>query len=135
MIEGMRFIKECPSYRLFEGEQLCINDNEIRKIVTIDVSTELIGSEHISDKFINSKTDDDDLCFCLVYLGKDELYYCMSQQHDIKVRGQQVCKEEMQRALEILAPEKARFSSVLCGECLYNIIAALKDEGEASCPI
>jgi hypothetical protein len=34
-----------------------------------------------------------------------------------------------------LAPENARFSSVLCGECLYNIIAALKEERHASCPI
>ena len=104
-------------------------------MTTIDVSMELIGSKHISDEFISSKTKDDDLCFCLAYLGEDELYYCMSQQQDIKVRGQQVSKEEMDRALEILAPENARFSSVLCGECLYNIIAALKDEGEAACPI
>jgi hypothetical protein len=71
----------------------------------------------------------------LAYLGEDELYYCMSQQRNIKVQGIKVGKEEMQRALEILAPENARFSSVLCGECLYNIIAALRDEGEAACLI
>jgi len=104
-------------------------------MTTIDVDTDLIGSSHVSDEFINSKTEHDDLCFCLAYLGEDGLYYCMSQQQDIKVRGQQVSKDEMQRALDILAPENSRFSSVLCGECLYNILAALKDEGEAACPI
>ena len=135
MIEGMEFVKQCPCFREFEGEHLCINDTEIRKMTTIDVSTELIGSEHVSDEFINSKTSDDDLCFCLAYLGEDELYHCMSQQQNIKVRGQQVSKAEMQRALEILATENARFSSILCGECLYNVIAALKEEGEAACPI
>ena len=136
MIEGTEFlVKQCPCFREFEGEQLCVNDNYIRKMTTIDVDTELIGSKHVSDEFINSKTEQDDLCFCLAYLGEDELYHCVSQQQDIKVQGQQVRKEEMQRALEILAPENARFSSVLCGECLYNIIAALKDEGEAVCPI
>lgn len=135
MIEGTEFlVKQCPCFREFEGEHLCVNDEYIRKMTTIDVDTELIGSKYVSDEFINSKTNDD-LCFCLAYLGKDRLYYCMSQQQNIKVRGQQVTKEEMQRALEILSPENVLFSSVLCGECLYNIIAALKDEGEATCPI
>ena len=136
MIEGTEFLlKQCPCFREFEGEHLCVNGNYVKKIVTIDVDTELIASKHVSEEFINSKTDDDDLCFCLAYLGEDELYYCMSQQQYIKVQGQQVSKEEMQRALKILAPENARFSSVLCGECLYNIIAALRDEGEAACPL
>ena len=135
MIEGTELVKQCPCFREFEGEQLCVNDKEIRRMTTIDVSAELIGSKHISEEFISSKTNDDDLCFCLAYLGEDELYHCMSQQRDIKVRGQQVSKGEMQRALEILAPENARFSSVLCGECLYNIIAALKEEEPAACPI
>lgn len=136
MIEGTEFlVKQCPCFREFEGEHLCVNDNYVRKMITIDVDKELIGSAHVSDEFISSKTNDDNLCFCLAYLGEDELYYCMSQQRDIKVRGQQVNKVEMQKALEILSPENVRFSSVLCGECLYNIIAALKDEGQAACPI
>jgi hypothetical protein len=59
----------------------------------------------------------------------------MSQQRCIKVRGQEVIADEMKKALEILAPKSALFSSVLCGECLYNIIAALKEEGPAVCPI
>ena len=136
MIEGQEFlVKECPCFRDFEGEHLCVNDNHIRKMVTIDVDTELIKSQHVSQEFINSKSNDDDLCFCLAYLGEDELYYCMSQQRNIKVQGQEVRKDEMRRALEILAPEHTRFSSVLCGECLYNIIAALKEQGDATCPI
>ncbi|MGD9397162.1 MAG: hypothetical protein PVJ05_12085 [Candidatus Thorarchaeota archaeon] len=136
MIEGAEFlVKQCPCFREFEGEYLCVNDNYVRKMIRIDVDAELIVSKHVSEEFINSKTDDDDLCFCLAYLGEDELYYCMSQQRNIKVQGIKVGKEEMQRALEILAPENARFSSVLCGECLYNIIAALRDEGEAACLI
>jgi hypothetical protein len=136
MIEGAGFlVKQCPCFREFEGEHLCVNDNYVKQMVTIDVDAELISSKHVSDEFINSRSNDDDLCFCLAYLGEDELYYCVSQQRDIKVRGQQVNKAEMQRALEILAPENARFSSVLCGECLYNIIAALKDEVGPACPI
>ncbi|MFX1561190.1 MAG: hypothetical protein ACFFBL_11430 [Promethearchaeota archaeon] len=131
----MLLIKQCPCFRDFEGEHLCVNDDYVRKMITIDVDTELIGSKHVSEEFINSKTNDDDLCFCLAYLGEDELFYCMSQQRNIKVQGLEVGKEEMQRALEILAPENARFSTVLCGECLYNIIAALRDEEEATCSI
>ena len=131
----MLLIKQCPCFRTFEGENLCVNDDYVRKMVTIDVDTELIGSEHVSQEFIKNKTNDDELCYCLAYLGEDELLYCMSQQRNIKVRGEQVDKREMQRALEILAPENARFSSVLCGECLYNIIAAFKEEASPSCPI
>jgi len=134
--EGAEFlVKECPCFREFEGEQICINDNVLRKMVTIDVDTELIGSKLVSEEFLRTKSNEDDLCFCLVYLGEDELYHCMSQQQNILVRGQEVSKEEMQQALEILAPENARFATVLCEECLYNIIAALKDEGYRSCPI
>lgn len=134
--EGMEFlIKQCPCFRELEGEQLCVNDKEIRKMITIDVDTDLIGSEHVSQEFINSKTDQDDLCYCLAYLGEDKRYYCMSQQRYIKVRGQEVSVEEMQKALEILAPKSALFSSVLCGECLYNIIAALKEDEPAACSI
>jgi hypothetical protein len=104
-------------------------------MVTIDVDMDLIGSKYVSEEFLRTKANDDDLCFCLAYLGEDELYHCMSQQQNIKIRGQEVSKEEMQQALEILAPENARFSSDLCGECLYNIIAALKEDRPASCPV
>ena len=136
MSEGTEFlVKQCPCFREFEGEQLCINDDNLRKMVTIDVDTELIGSSHVSEEFLRIKSIEDDLCFCLAYLGEDELYHCMSQQQNIKIRGQEVNKEEMKQALEILAPENARYSSVLCGECLYNIIAALKEEGHEACPI
>jgi hypothetical protein len=135
MIEGMEFVKQCPCFREFEGEHLCINDTEIRKMITIDVDTDLIGSTHISQEFINSKSEQDDLCYCLAYLGEDERYYCMSQQRYIKVRGEEVSMEEMQKALEILSPKSALFSSVLCGECLYNIIAALKEDEPAACPV
>jgi len=136
MTEGSEFlVKQCPCFREFEGEHLCINDSELKKIVTIDVDTDLIGSEHVSEEFLKVKTRDDDLCFCLAYLGEDELYYCMSQQENIKIRGQLVSKNEMKQALEILAPENVQFSSVLCGECLYNIILALKDDDVPSCPI
>lgn len=135
MSEGIVYIKECPCFRLFEGEQLCINGSEIRRMTTIDVSTDLLGSPHVSDDFINSKTEHDDLCFGLAYLGDDGKYYCMSQQCNIQVQGQDVKKDEMQKALDILAPETVRFSSVLCGECLYNIIAALKNNEEAACSI
>jgi len=129
MSEGTEFlVKQCPCFREFEGEQLYINDDSLRKMVTIDVDTDLIGSKHVSEEFLRTKSNEDDL-------GEDELYHCMSQQQNIKIRGQEVSKEEMKQALEILAPDNARFSSVLCGECLYNIIAALKDEGLASCPI
>ena len=134
MTEGNEvFVKQCPCFRVFEGEHLCINDNELKKIVTIDVDTELIGSEHVSEEFLKVKTREDDLCFCLAYLGDDELYYCMSQQENIRIRGQLVSKNEMKQALEILAPENVQFSSVLCGECLYNIIVALKGEGNPAC--
>ena len=136
MIEGSEFlVKQCPCFREFEGENLCINDNELKKMVTIDVDTNLIGSDHVSEEFLKVKTGEDDLCFCLAYLGDDELYYCMSQQQNIRIRGQLVSKDEMRQALEILAPENVQFSSVLCGECLYNIIVALKDEGNPAGPI
>jgi hypothetical protein len=56
--EGTEFlIKQCPCFREFEGEKLCVNDKEIRKMITIDVDTNLIGSEYVSQEFINSKTD------------------------------------------------------------------------------
>lgn len=135
MSEGIVYIKECPCFRSFEGEHLCINGLEIRRMVTIDVSTDILDSQYVSQDFINSKTEHDDLCFCLAYLGDDGRYYCMSQQHNILVRGQIVCKEEMARALDILAPENALFSSILCGECLYNIIAILKEDLPSACPI
>ena len=54
MIEGMELVKQCPCFREFEGEQLCVNDNYVRKMTTIDVDTELIGSKHVSEEFINS---------------------------------------------------------------------------------
>ena len=104
-------------------------------MTSIDVDTDLIGSEHVSQEFINGKTENDDLCYCLAYLGEDKRYYCMSQQRYIKVRGEKVSHQEMQKALEILSPKSGLFSSVLCGECLYNIIAALKEDEPAACLI
>ena len=100
-------------------------------MVTIDVDAELIGSKLVTEEFLLTKANEDDLCFCLVYLAEDKSFRCMSQQQTIKIRGQEVSEAEMQQALNILAPENARFSSVLCGECLYNIIAALKEDENA----
>ncbi|MBE0526732.1 MAG: hypothetical protein IH631_07300, partial [Candidatus Thorarchaeota archaeon] len=109
MSEGTEFlVKQCPCFREFEGEQICINDDYLRKMVTIDVDTELIGSEHVSKEFLKTKSNADYLCFCLAYLVEDELYHCMSQQQNIKIRGQEVSKEEMKQSLELLAPDNAR---------------------------
>jgi len=128
-------VKQCPCFREFEGEQLCINDSNLRKMVTIDVDTDLIGSILVSEEFLRTKSNEVDLCFCLAYLGENDLYHCMSQQPNILIRGQRVSSQEMKQALDILAPENVRFSSDLCGECLYNIIAALKEEDPPSCTI
>ncbi|TFH03681.1 MAG: hypothetical protein E4H14_16295, partial [Candidatus Thorarchaeota archaeon] len=66
MSEGTEvLVKQCPCFREFEGEQLCINDDYLRKMVTIDVDTELIGSKHVSEEFLRTKSNADDLCFCL----------------------------------------------------------------------
>ena len=134
MSRGMIMIKECPCYREFEGEQLCVNDHEVKTMVTIDVDVELLKSELVSKDFITSESQDD-ICFCLAYLGEDGLYYCMSQQRCIRVRGQEVSEDEMQSALDVLAPKNVRYSSHVCGECLYNVIASLKEGGTAYCPV
>ncbi|TFF91069.1 hypothetical protein EU545_05785 [Candidatus Thorarchaeota archaeon] len=121
-------VRECPCFREFKGETLCVNDDKIVKdVITIDVDPDLFLSSHLSGDFMHSKTDDDCLCFCLAYLAEDGYYYCMSQQKRLRIRGEDVSKEEMNRALEVLLPSGVHFASVLCAECLYNVLVALKE--------
>ncbi|MHA2359694.1 MAG: hypothetical protein ACXAB5_05440 [Candidatus Thorarchaeota archaeon] len=131
----MNYVNACPCHRVFEDEQLCINEDQVKLIVTFDVNKDLMGTEFIPKSFAKGRGEDN-LCFCLIYLEQSEdRFYCLSQEKRIQVRGEEVSSKDMQRALEMLVPENSLYEPELCNECLYNILASLKENGEASCSI
>ncbi len=130
-----RYVNACPCHRKFEDEQLCINEDPIKLVVTFDVNKELIESEFIHESFAKGK-EKDNLCFCLIYLDEDEdRFYCLSQDRQIQVQGREVSSEDMQRALEMLVPENSLYEPELCNECLYNVLVSLKSNVNASCSV
>lgn len=126
----MRYVNACPCHRIFENEQLCINENPVKLIVTFDINKELIGSEFIPQSFTRIK-EADNLCFCVIYLDESEnRFYCLSQDRRIQVQGEEVRGDEMKKALKMLIPENTLYEPELCNECLYNVLALLKNIGE-----
>ncbi|MFW9870681.1 MAG: hypothetical protein ACFFEL_13725 [Candidatus Thorarchaeota archaeon] len=129
----VNYVNACPSHRVFEDEQLCINEDPIRLIVMMNVDKDLIGSEFVSQSF-SKKENSDNLCFCLIYLNDEEVkFYCLSQKKRIQVSGEEISSEEMIRALEMLVPENTLYQPELCNECLYNVLSSIKNSGKASC--
>ncbi|MFW9982323.1 MAG: hypothetical protein ACFFE3_10465 [Candidatus Thorarchaeota archaeon] len=127
------YVNACPCHRTFEDEQLCINEDPIKLILTMSVDKELIGTEFVSQAF-SKKENDDNLCFCLIYLDEeDDRFYCLSQNRRILVSGEEVTSDDMKRALEMLVPENTLYEPELCNECLYNVLTSLKKSGNASC--
>ena len=133
--ERVMYVNACPCHRSFADEQLCISEDPIRVIVKFDINKDLMMSEIIPESFTERK-EKDDLCFCLIYLDEEEdRYYCLSQEKRIQVQGNEVSSEEMQQALEMLVPENSLYEPDLCNECLYNVLASLKGNGNASCSV
>lgn len=101
--------------------------------MTFDINKDLMGTEFIPQSF-TKKREEDNLCFCLIYLDEDEdRFYCLSQEKRIQVRGEPVSGEDMRRALEMLIPENSLYEPELCNECLYNVLTSMKKNGRASC--
>ncbi|MFW9813941.1 MAG: hypothetical protein ACFFF9_15875 [Candidatus Thorarchaeota archaeon] len=133
--ERVMYVDACPCHRRFEDEQLCINEDPIKVIVTFDINKDLMMSEIVTESFTRGK-EKDDLCFCLIYLDEEEdRYYCLSQDRRIQVQGNEVSGEEMQRALEMLVPENSQYEPDLCNECLYNVLVSMKENRKASCSV
>lgn len=131
----VKYVNSCPNHRVFENEQLCINEDPIKLIVTMNVDKELIGSGFVSKSFSNKKNGDN-LCFCLIYLDEDDdRFYCLSQKKRIQVCGEDVTSEDMKKAMEILVPENALYKPEFCNKCLYNVLTSLKNNGNSSCSI
>jgi hypothetical protein len=131
----VKYVNSCPCLRIFEDEQICINEDPIKLIVTTNVEKELIGSAFASESFSN-KDNSDNLCFCLIYLNEDEdRFYCLSQKKRIHICGEEVTSEDMKRALEMLVPENSIYKPELSNECFYNVLTSLKTSGNSSCSI
>ncbi|MFX1484557.1 MAG: hypothetical protein ACFFCP_15365 [Promethearchaeota archaeon] len=50
------YVKACPGHRTIEDEQICINEDPIKHIVTFDVNKNLIGTE-FNPAYLQMKTE------------------------------------------------------------------------------
>lgn len=130
IVSKQSLVKQCPCFREFRNEHLCVNGSDVRPVVKIELDADLLVSGHLDQGFTSQKSDDRDLCYCMAYRGEDDLYYCISQQEAIQVQGRVVSQHELDSARQMLEPDGVHYSTVLCGECLYNIIASLREHKE-----
>jgi hypothetical protein len=131
--ERVMYVNACPCHRSFADEQLCINEDPIRVTVKFDINKDLMMSDIVPESF-TVREERDNLCFCLIYLDEaEDRYYCLSQDRRIQIQGSEISGEEMERALEMLVPEKSFYEPDLCNECFYNVLVSLKGNGNASC--
>jgi hypothetical protein len=128
-----KLVKGCPCYKEFTGlekEKICLNNDDVLPINAISVDPSFFEQIRFVSDLAEYKSDNDNMCYLLIYLDRKEGYcYCVSQGQIIKINEKDVKASEIDNALQFLTSTERSRDGVVCSDCLYKYLRTL---GEAS---
>ncbi|MBS3795623.1 MAG: hypothetical protein KGY80_12035 [Candidatus Thorarchaeota archaeon] len=125
--------KGCPCFKQFDNETLCVNNDSIKEIETINVDPSFFSSYHTKEDIDKAVGRDSGSCYCSVYLSfKDNGVYCVSQGKKLHIHGKDIPADEMQDAFRFLSTKAGpgngpEIPAVICSECVYKFLLTLSD--------
>jgi hypothetical protein len=123
-----RFVKGCPCLKEFGNEKVCLNNDDVVPIVTIQVDPMFLGETTSASDLIHLKSDDENMCYLLIFLDADgDHTYCISQGQKIRINTQNVKASEILAALQFVTTAEQASDGIACSSCLYKYLVTLGD--------
>jgi hypothetical protein len=105
-----------------------VNDDIIREMTVIPTHPSLFAFHSDKEGIEQETTDDDDICYCAVYINyPDNRVYCISQGWVLRIHGRDVPGSDLEDALQFLSTKDLNDSAEICSECLYKFLLTLAD--------
>ncbi len=119
----MRLVRGCPCYMEFGREKVCINDDTISPIRSIEVDPSLIINSYSLRDILGGNGEPRETCYLLIHLeDSDDTVYCVSQSRMITINKTPVKATDIEQGLEFLARTEPTDDGVLCSTCLYKYL-------------
>ncbi len=123
MEEEIKVYSFCPCFKDFEGELLCLNNDDLIDIEHSPIATEILSQEPTAGGIQRFEVGDGCTCYASIYTH-DGYVYCVSQGWKIRIHEEDITADMLRQAIRLytLGPIEI---TIDCASCIYGILFAL----------
>ena len=123
MVEDIRIYNFCPCYKDFEGELICLNDDNLIDIDRGMIGLEILGRDTTLDGIKRFEVGDGSTCFTSIYTHED-CVYCVSQGWKIRIHNEDITEDMLNQSIKLYTLGDIE-PTIDCASCVYGILLAL----------
>ncbi len=125
---SIKLVRGCPCFKVFGDEKLCVNDDKVLEIDTIEIDTSMFALRTDHEGMKKEIASESNICFTSIYINyQDNKVYCISQGWSLRIHGKDVPGDDLEGSLPFLSTKEASASAEICSECIYKFILTLGD--------
>lgn len=125
-------IRGCPCFKECNGEQICVNGDEIIDIEFIPIQPELLMEGSLGEG-LRHGNNAHGICFQLLWIDEEtNKLVCISQGKDVIIKSKLVMPNDLKDAVDILTGGRGDNHAVMCNECLYGVLDSFQSTGTTS---
>ncbi len=125
---SIKLVRGCPCFKVFDGETLCVNNDEVLEVDTIEIDPTIFSLNKSREDMEKERADEDNVCYASIYVNfEDNRVYCISQGWKLRIHGRDVPAQDLLDALQFLSTKDMTASAEICSECLYKFLLTLAD--------
>ena len=113
----------CPCFKDFEGELICLNDDNLNDIEHSIFAADILNQEASLDLVKQFECADGKTCYSSIYTYNGEVY-CSSQGFKIRIHKEDITADMLQSSIRLYALGPTEIT-VDCASCIYGILLAL----------
>ncbi|TFG99189.1 hypothetical protein E4H12_03645 [Candidatus Thorarchaeota archaeon] len=124
----IRIVRGCPCFKVFGDEKLCVNDDSVLEIDTIEVDPSLFSFRPNRESMVEEQASQGNMCYASIFINyPDNKVYCISQGWVLRIHGKDIPGNDLEDALQFLSTKEASASAEVCSECIYKFMLTLGD--------
>ena len=125
---SIKLVRGCPCYKVFDSEKLCVNNDSVLEIETIEIDPSIFSFHYDKDSMEEERASEGKICYASIYINyPDNKVYCISQGWVLRIHGKNVPGNDLEDAMQFLSTKEISSSAEICSECLYKFILTLGD--------
>ncbi len=126
--QRIRLVKGCPCMKEFGDERVCINNDNVVPIKSMQVDPLFFTQLQSISDLDEFKSEREDMCYSLINLdNSDDCVYCISQGSIIRINNKAVSATNIEDALDFTVSPDMNDNEVICSSCLYKYLVTLTD--------
>lgn len=125
---SIKLVRGCPCYKVFGDEKLCVNNDSVLEIESIEIDPSIFSFHYDKDSMREERATEGNVCYASIYINyPDNKVYCISQGWVLRIHGKDVPGNDLEDAMQFLSTKEITSSAEICSECLYKFILTLGD--------